>query len=100
MGKIRYALIGCIVLAGCATPQERAQEREDRINQAKATCYGMGFPYGSPDNAQCAMRMYQQAEAQRQAVNQQMMQIGAEMMRPPPQPINCYRNVFGGVTCQ
>ena len=103
---MRYVLMACVMLAGCAQMREnlrRAEEREAAQLAAAddATCRSYGINFGTPQYAQCRMLVAQQraqaADAQQQR-GLMMMGLGAGMMqtpqpapRPAPTMTDCYR---------
>ena len=75
------AAVALVILAGCSTPQQRAERVVERFG---ATCTSMGYPAHTQPWADCIMAMHQQQEAMRM----QLIGLGAAMQqqsRPPPQ---------------
>jgi hypothetical protein len=73
------AMTAALALLGCASPQERQQMR---MVNAESTCSTAGFKQGTPEYSQCAITVYQQDQARRDA----MLRAGIQMMQPPPAP--------------
>jgi hypothetical protein len=68
-----------LALLGCASPQERQQMR---MVNAESTCSAAGFKQGTPEYSQCAITVYQQDQARRDA----LVRAGIQMMQPQPAP--------------
>jgi hypothetical protein len=63
MRVVFRAALAAIVLAECATAEER---RNARINDAAASCTAVGFSPGTQEHASCTAQIYQANEARRQ----------------------------------
>jgi hypothetical protein len=121
MRAIRNAVAaGCLLLAGCQTPEqlaatEAARQAEEAAMQAEAqrraealtaACAQSGFPLGSAENIACAVDLANRLRSPRRAEPDpvlgaymamlQGMNIGQAFAPPPsPQARNCTSQVFG-----
>jgi hypothetical protein len=103
--RVSIVMFGCLILVGCASPQERAQQQAYRAAQVEANddtqCASYGAMRGTNVYIQCRMSIAQQRAQFNAAL------IGAVLARPMPQPyivpappqpqptVNCTTNVLG-----
>ena len=96
-------IVACLVLAACATPQERA-ERD--LWQAKWACADLGYQPETEGWRQCTVQLYQQNRANRgareTAASLQLMQQSLQILStPPPAPtMTSCRWFAGNYVCQ
>lgn len=102
-----------ILLAGCATPQERAAQAEAQrqayVANLQRQCNALGFQHGTDSHRQCMLQLHQQNQQNRAAIGAAIIQSGAlnrpaPVINPPPPSYrsptttNCYR-VGNNVSC-
>ena len=101
---MRYVLMACVLLAGCAE-MEAARQRAAAQQAAddNAQCQYYGIRYGTPEYGQCRIMLQQaraQADANQTAAAAALLGAAAIMAQPPqpayvpatPTTTNCWRN--------
>lgn len=69
----------CVAIAGCATPEQQAAQRQAYGERLQNQCRAYGFQPGTDVFAQCMMRLDQQNQsAQQAAIRQQQQMIRAQ----------------------
>jgi hypothetical protein len=101
----RYLFV-LLVLAGCATPEDAARQRAAYASALRAQCAGYGFKAGTPEMAQCVMRL-DQAQRQAEAANSaaaiqqgQALMQSSQPYRTNSPSVECSPSGMGGVRCQ
>jgi len=93
-GAILLALSVTYILAGCASPAERAAQLQAR---EQATCERYGFQPGTDSFAQCMMQIDQANQNRRAALAAAYMQ-SSPLFHPAPPPITTTCSSMGGMT--
>lgn len=93
-----------IALAACATPEEMARQQAAYAEALRGQCAAYGFRAGTPEMAQCVMRLdqaNQQAEAARSAAAIQQGRALIQSSGPyRPGATQCVQDGMGGFRCQ
>ncbi len=92
-GIISAVLFG-VALAGCMSQQEQAMRLAANDD---AVCQSYGLTYGTPQYADCRMRVAEQRNAQQAATDAQLLALAGAMnanrapatLPPPPIQTNC-----------
>ncbi len=94
-------LASALLLAACATPQQRAQQQYAKLEAAAAVCHAAGFAPQTPEIQQCAMQIYQQNEATDAQRRATAAAIGLQLLSTPPpsRPVSC-KTWSTGTVCQ
>lgn len=109
---LRIAMVFCVVLAGCASPEQVAREQEEYRQALLSQCDRMGFRRGTDAHANCVLQSHTSIQAnqsardiarrQNAAAQAQQNQINVPTYRPvqPMPTTQCVRD-FGGnsMTC-
>lgn len=95
----RYLFV--LLLAGCATPQERAQAYRTALENR---CSAYGFTAGTPDFARCMMQLDAAARQQNDAL---LIQSIGNLSQPAPirgergsTTTHCTPDGLGGMRCR
>lgn len=76
-----------VLLAGCATPEQRAAAQQQYVERLKGACSNYGFQFGTPEFANCMMTLDREVQRASAANNAVMLQQGVQMMNQSgPQP--------------
>lgn len=105
---MRYLIV--LLLAACATDEDRRVRQEEYINSLAARCSAYGMPPRSPQMQQCMMQLDLNRANNDAAMNMLMLQQGAAglnqpaMVVPAPVPsaptnMNCRRTAAGNMDC-
>lgn len=90
----------CLVLAACATPQQRAARAQAAIETTRANCTAYGFRPGTNEHAECVSRQMERADERQRTL---AAQRPLEFRLLPIQPVcTSTPDGFGGfrTTCQ
>ena len=102
-------LASLLILASCATPEERAlraQQEEYARQQREAQyvanlnyrCTQLGFTEGAPDHRQCMLQLHQQNQATIGAIIRDAAAAEQQQRRAPVQT-QCRNDGFGNMNC-
>ena len=71
MRRLFFIVVTATALGSCTTTPERAQQ----------VCADLGFYPGHPSYSQCVMTAYQEIQQRRNQANQNMFNLGVQMMQ-------------------
>lgn len=76
-------LLLALLLGGCLSPEQRAQQDANRMEGLAIQCQGFGLVRGTPELSQCMMQLDQAEQDRRAAIGAAI--IGSGMLAPRPQ---------------
>lgn len=97
-----------LALAGCATPEQLAAQREAQIEyqrqqeiaytmRLRQQCEAIGYRQDTDQWRECILRLHQQAQAQNAALRNVLIQ---QYLSNQPRQTTCGRDYAGRVVCQ